>query len=145
MLLVAVASAFVMHSELRRLLGAEHVLEAPPGSPYNLDSSRRRGVVGRADAVVLPGSAEEVAAVLRWCYEHDVPLVPRGGGTGLAGGAVATEGGVVCSLERLRRVRELAPPLWRILPAARVSPRNVQPLAREDPPFLGPDPAAPCP
>ena len=50
---------------------------------------------GHAQAVVLPGSAEEVAALVAWCYEHDVPLVPRGGGTGLAGGAVPTEGGVV--------------------------------------------------
>ena len=79
MLLVAVASAVVMHSELSRLVGAEHVLDAPPGSPYNHDAARRRGVEGRADAVVLPGSAEEVAAVVGWCYEHDVPVVARGG------------------------------------------------------------------
>ena len=142
MLLVALASAFVMRSELSRLVGAEHVLDAPPGSPYNVDSSRRRGVVGHADAVVLPGSAEEVAAVLRWCYEHDVPLVARGGGTGLAGGAVATQGGVVCSLERLRRVRELEPALWRIFPEAGVTTRHVQRLARENGLFFGPDPGA---
>ena len=78
-------------------MGAEHVLEAPADSPYNSDASRRRGLQGRADAVVLPGSAEEVAAVVRWCYAHDVPIVARGGGTGLTGGAVPTDGGVVLS------------------------------------------------
>ncbi|HWX51962.1 MAG TPA: FAD-binding protein, partial [Solirubrobacteraceae bacterium] len=96
-----------MGTELRRLVGAEHVLDAPPGSPYNRDATGRPGLEGRADAVVLPGSPEEVAAVVRWCYSHDVPLVARGGGTGLTGGAVPMQGGVVCSLERLRRVREI--------------------------------------
>jgi glycolate oxidase subunit GlcD len=92
--------------------------------------------------VVLPGTAEQVAEVVRWCYEHDVPVVPRGGGTGLTGGAVPTDGGVVCSLERLRAVRELEPALWRIQPEAGVSTRHVQRLARENGLFFGPDPGA---
>ena len=92
----------VMHGELGGLVGAEHVLEAGPESPYNRDASGRRGLQGRAEAVVLPGSAEQVASVLRWCYAHDVPVIARGGGTGLTGGAVPTDGGVVCSLERLQ-------------------------------------------
>jgi glycolate oxidase subunit GlcD len=131
-----------MRNELSRLVGAEHVLEASPRSPYNHDSSNRRGVEGRADAVVLPGSAQEVAAVVAWCYEHDVPIVARGGGTGLLGGAVATSGGVVLSLERLRRIRELEPALWRMFPEAGVSTRDVQRLARENGLFFAPDPGA---
>jgi glycolate oxidase subunit GlcD len=131
-----------MLSELTRLFGAEHVLEAPAGSPYNRDCSNRRGVDGRAEAVVLPGSAAEVAALLAWCYKHDVPLVPRGGGTGLTGGAVPTHGGIVCSLERLTRVRELEPELWRILPEAGVSTLHVQRLARENGLLFAPDPGA---
>ncbi|MFI4977216.1 MAG: FAD-binding oxidoreductase [Solirubrobacterales bacterium] len=131
-----------MKSELSRLVGAEHVLEAPPASPYNHDASRRRGVEGRADAVVLPANAQEVAAVVQWCYAHDVAIVPRGGGTGLTGGAVATQGGVVCSLERLRGIRELEPALWRVHPEAGVSTRHVQRLARENGLFFGPDPGA---
>jgi FAD/FMN-containing dehydrogenase len=138
----ALASREEMRSELSRIVGAEHVLEAPADSPYNRDAARRRGVEGRAEAVVLPGSATEVAAVVRWCYEHDVAIVPRGGGTGMMGGAVATQGGVVCSLERLRRVRELEPALWRMLPEAGVSTRHVQRLARENGLFFGPDPGA---
>jgi FAD/FMN-containing dehydrogenase len=131
-----------MRSELGRLLGAEHVLQPPASSPYNHDATNRPGVQGRADAVVLPGSAEEVAGVLGWCYAHDVPLIPRGGGTGLVGGALAMEGGVVCSLERLRAVRELEPGLWRIFPEAGVSTRHVQRLARENGLLFAPDPGA---
>ena len=134
--------ATTMRSELGRLVGGEHVLEAPEESPYNRDASGRRGVEGRAEAIVLPGTAEEVAAVLAWCYEHDVAIVPRGGGTGMMGGAVAVDGGVVCSLERLRRVRELAPELWRMLPEAGVPTRHVQRLARENGLMFAPDPGA---
>jgi glycolate oxidase subunit GlcD len=131
-----------MRSELGRLVGSEHVLEAPPSSLYNRDSSDHRRIEGRADAVVLPGDADQVADVVAWCYGHDVPIVARGGGTGLVGGAVATHGGVVLSLERLRRVRELEPGLWRMFPEAGVSTGDVQRLARENGLFFGPDPGA---
>ena len=131
-----------MYAELARLVGGDHVLDAPARSPYNFDAARRRGVQGRADAVVLPGTAREVAALLEWCYAHDVPLVPRGGGTGVTGGAVATEGGVVCSLQRLRAVRSLAPELWRMEVEAGVSTRDVQRLARENGLMFAPDPGA---
>ncbi len=129
-----------IHAELSRLLGSEHVHEPSPGSPYNRDASGRRGVVGEADAVALPRSAPEVAAVVAWCYEHDVPIVPRGGGTGLVGGAVARDGGVVISLERLHAVRELEPALWRMFPEAGVTTRHVQRIARENGLMFAPDP-----
>ncbi len=131
-----------IRAQLSRLLGPEHVLDAPVGSEYNRDASGRRGLAGRAEAVARPGSAEQVAALVGWCYEHDVPIVPRGGGTGLAGGAVPTEGSVVCSLERLRGVRELEPGLWRMFVEAGVTTRHVQRLARENGLFFGPDPGA---
>jgi glycolate oxidase subunit GlcD len=134
--------AAAITSDLRGLLGTEHVLEPDVRSPYNEDASHRSDLQGRAQAVALPGSAEEVAAVVAWCYEHDVPIVPRGGGTGLVGGAVPTEGGVVLSLGRLRRVRELEPGLWRMFPEAGVSTRDVQRLARESGLMFAPDPGA---
>ena len=136
------STADALRAELGGLLGVEHVLGAPPGSLYNFDASGRRSVEGRADAVVLPGSPQEVAAVVRWCYAHDIPIVARGGGTGVAGGAVATQGGVVCSLERLRAVRALQPELWRMEVEAGVSTRDVQRLARENGLMFAPDPGA---
>ena len=101
-----------------------------------------RGVRGTADAVVLPSSAEEVAAVVRWCYEHDVAIVPRGGGTGFAGGAIPVQGGVVVALERLNRVRQFDPLLWRIHVEAGVTTGDVQRLARETGLRFPPDPGA---
>jgi glycolate oxidase subunit GlcD len=101
-----------------------------------------RGVRGRADAVVLPASTGEVAAVMRWCYEHDVPLTARGGGTGLAGGAIPVEGGVVVGFERLNRVRQFDPLLWRMHVEAGVTTADVQRLARENGLRFPPDPGA---
>lgn len=55
---------------------------------------------------VLPASTEEVAAALRICHEEGVPVVPRGAGTSLAGGALPTADSVVLGVARLNRVLE---------------------------------------
>ncbi|HUZ80630.1 MAG TPA: FAD-binding oxidoreductase, partial [Gaiellaceae bacterium] len=101
-----------------------------------------RGVQGTADAVVLPATTGEVAAVMRWCYEHDVPLTARGGGTGLAGGAIPVEGGVVIGFERLNKIRQFDPLLWRMHVEAGVTTSDVQRLARESGLRFPPDPGA---
>src|SRR3954454_16343741 len=101
-----------------------------------------RGLQGTADAVVLPSRVEEVAAVMRWCYEHEVPLTARGGGTGLAGGAIPVEGGVVIGFERLNKVRAYDPLLWRMHVEAGVTTGDVQRLARESGLRFPPDPGA---
>jgi glycolate oxidase subunit GlcD len=129
--------------ELAGLLGSEHV--DPPDTiarVYYQDGTAARGLSGAPDLVVRPGSAEDVAAVLAACYRHRVPLIPRGGGTGLAGGAVAMDGGVVCSLERLSRVREFAPTLWRMHVEAGVTTSRIRRLARENGLLFPPDPGA---
>ncbi len=101
-----------------------------------------RGVEGTADAIVLPADVDEVARVMRWCYENDVPLTARGGGTGLAGGAIPVEGGVVIGFERLNRVRQFDPLLWRMHVEAGVTTGDVQRLARESGLRFPPDPGA---
>ncbi len=55
----------------------------------------------------VPADTAEVAAVVRVCAEHRIPIVPRGAGTGYTGGAVPTRGGVVLSLERMNRILEI--------------------------------------
>lgn len=57
-------------------------------------------------AVVLPRTTEEVAAVLKTCYDLSVPVVPRGSGTSLAGGALPTEDSVILGVSRLNAVLE---------------------------------------
>lgn len=100
-----------------------------------------RGLRGHADAVCFPSTTDEVARVVRWCYDHDVPITTRGGGTGLAGGAIP-DGGVVVALERLARVRSFEPLLWRMHVEAGVTTGAVHRLARENGLRFPPDPGA---
>ena len=58
-------------------------------------------------AVVLATSTDDVVATVRIAAEHDAPVVPRGAGTGLSGGANAMRGAIVLSLERMTRIREV--------------------------------------
>src|SRR5204862_8252760 len=62
------------------------------------------------DAVVLPERTADVSALARFCREHAVPVVPRGAGTGLPGGAIPVEGGVVVAFARMARILEVAGP-----------------------------------
>jgi glycolate oxidase len=59
---------------------------------------------GHPLAVVRATTTEDVAATLRWATAHRVPVVPRGAGSGLSGGATAVDGGIVLSLEKMRAV-----------------------------------------
>ena len=130
-----------LERELRSFLPAGSVLEGAPAS-YLVDETESRGVRGRADAVVVPESAEEVAEVVSWCYEHGVAIVPRGGGTGFAAGAIPLDGGVVVSLERLTRVRAFEPLLWRIWVEAGLRTAELRRIVRESGLFFPPDPGA---
>src|SRR5919109_189426 len=59
------------------------------------------------ELVVLPANVEEVAAVVKLAKRANVPIVPRGSGTGLAGGAVPAEGGIIVSLARLNKILKI--------------------------------------
>jgi glycolate oxidase subunit GlcD len=118
----------------------------PPGAvvapeDHQLADLMGRGLRGTADAVCFPSTTEEVARVVAWCYAHDVPITPRGGGTGLAGGAIP-DGGIVLALERLSRVRSFDPLLWRMHVEAGVTTGTVHRLARENGLRFPPDPGA---
>jgi glycolate oxidase subunit GlcD len=127
-------------SDLRRLLGAARV-EAPTAQ-YLADATESRGLRGRADAVAFPESTDEVARLLAWCSRHAVVVTPRGGGTGLAGGAVPIDGGLVIALERMSAVRQFDPHLWRIEVEAGLRTADLHRLARTNGLLFGPDPGA---
>ena len=119
------------------------IAPVPADSPYNVDATGPwRGLRGRADAVVRPANVEQVAAVIARCWQLGVPLTPRGGGSGVSGGACPIEGGVVCALGRLTRVVELAPELWRMHVGAGLTTAHVHRLARESGLMFPPDPGA---
>src|SRR5690349_19167000 len=92
----------------RAAVGSTHVLTADTDTASYLTDWRGR-FTGKALAVVLPGSTDEVATVIRLCNEFKVPVVPQGGNTGLVLGSVPDLSGtaIVLCLTRLHRVREI--------------------------------------
>ena len=76
-------------------------------APHLIDWRKR--MRGHALAVVMPENSESVAAVIRWCVEHRVAVVPQGGNTGLSGGSVPDDTGrsIVLSLLRMKSIRAL--------------------------------------
>uniref|UniRef100_A0A7C1JV29 FAD-binding oxidoreductase n=1 Tax=Caldilinea aerophila TaxID=133453 RepID=A0A7C1JV29_9CHLR len=73
---------------------------------YEVDAGFDRG---RPDAVFYPESAAEVSSLIRWARTRGLPVVARGAGTGLSGGAVAERGGVIVEFARMRHILELNP------------------------------------
>jgi len=126
--------------ELATIVGTPHV--RPPSALYLSDETESRGLHGHAELVVFPGTAEEVRSVVACCYESGVPIVPRGGGTGFAGGAVPVDGGIVLSLERLDRVRQFDPLLWRVQVEAGIATAELRRIVRESGLMFPPDPGA---
>jgi glycolate oxidase len=101
-------------AELRRICGAEHVLtDRHQLRTYESDGLLQYHAVPRA--AVLPATGEEVAAVVRACHGAGVPWVARGSGSGLSGGALPVEEGVLIVLTRLRRILEVDLPNQRVI------------------------------
>jgi glycolate oxidase len=101
-------------ADLRQICGEEHVVTHPHQlRTYESDGLLQYRVTPRA--VVLPAGADEVRQVVRACYEAEVPWVARGSGTGLSGGALPVEDGVLISLSRMRRIIEVDLPNQRVV------------------------------
>ena len=93
---------------LRAIVGRDAVLaDADELLVYECDGLPQHKY--RPRAVVFPSSTEETSAVLRLLAKERVPLTPRGAGTGLSGGALALDQGVVIELARMRKILEIDP------------------------------------
>ncbi len=91
--------------ELHAAIGKKWVLHAPEDLlVYEYDGTIERA---RPDAVVLPDSAAQVAAAVRIARKHGAPVTARGAGTGLSGGAIPCNGGVLIATARMNRILEL--------------------------------------
>jgi glycolate oxidase len=128
-------------AELEDVVGRDHVLVEPAErEPFASDATA--GWWALPDAVVLPGSTEEVAGVVATAARFGVAITPRGSGTSLSAGAVPISAGIVCSLARMNRVLEVASVerLARVQPGVRAAEleRVLEPLGL----FFAPDPGS---
>ncbi len=91
--------------QLAAIVGRRHVLEREADLfTYGYDASLAEF---SPEAVVLPGSALEVAEIMVLASEERIPVVPRGAGTGLSGGSLPLQGGIVICLNRMNRILSL--------------------------------------
>ncbi len=92
-------------AELRAVVGDEYVIHKPEDLVvFEYDGSVDRGM---PTVVALPDGADEVAGCVKVAAKHGVPIVARGAGTGLSGGAVASQGGIMMPLTRMTRILEV--------------------------------------
>jgi glycolate oxidase len=90
-------------SQFEAIVGKEHVITDPEKRhAYSHDETEDYSFL--PDVVLKPGSTDEVSRIMKLCYEHTLVVTPRGGGTGLSGGALPIHKGVVLSLERFNRI-----------------------------------------
>jgi glycolate oxidase len=91
--------------ELQNLLGPSAVLHHPEDLLlYEYDGSVEKG---RPDAVVFPSSTEEVSQIVKLAAQFSIPIVGRGAGTGLSGGALPRSGGIMIAFARMNRILDL--------------------------------------
>jgi len=126
--------------DLRRLAGEMPILSGGSAAPYRHDQTIQRGIAGEPAAVVLPTSLRQLACVVAYCHRQGLAIVPRGGGTGLVGGATPLGGEVVVSTELLRSFSWKEEALGLLAVEAGVSTATVARLARERGWYFGPDP-----
>jgi len=125
--------------ELRRIVGRESVID----SANDLRIFERDASIEGAlpDAVVLASTTAHVAAVIKVAAKHHIPVVPRGAGTGLSGGAVTIRGGIALQVTRMRRV-EIDPVAQTALVEPGVVNQELSLVAASHGLFYAPDPSS---
>ncbi|MDN4164726.1 FAD-binding oxidoreductase [Cytophagales bacterium LB-30] len=93
-------------SQFQQIVGAEHVIVDPDKRhDYGHDETEDYNFL--PDVVLKPSTAQQISDIMKLCNQHQIAVTPRGGGTGLSGGALPVKNGVVISTERFNRILEI--------------------------------------
>ncbi|MEA3431636.1 MAG: FAD-binding oxidoreductase, partial [candidate division WOR-3 bacterium] len=93
--------------KLGRVVGERLICDPKKMYDYMGDEFADPSLKKTPEVVVQPKNTKEIADVLKLANEENIPVTPRGGGTGLCGGCVPLYGGIVLSLEKMNRVLEI--------------------------------------
>lgn len=141
MLLARMVIATSILKELRATVdGRGLITSSEELRTYECDGLTNFRVMPRA--VLLPTSMEQVQAIVRVCYRERIPFVARGSGTGLSGGALPVENGVVISLARMNRILEVDYPNARVVVEPGVINLDVTGCVAAQEYFYAPDPSS---
>src|SRR5467141_1345447 len=127
--------------ELRTIAGDRGLISSPEElHTYECDGLTNFRVMPRA--VLLPNSTEQVQAIVRVCHRERMPFVARGSGTGLSGGALPVENGVVISLARMNHILEVDYANARVIVEPGVINLDVTGRVQPHQYFYAPDPSS---
>ncbi|MCC5919793.1 MAG: FAD-binding protein [Cyclobacteriaceae bacterium] len=90
--------------QFESIVGAEYMLTHDEEAKHKYAHDETEDYVFMPDVVLKPANTEEVSQILKICNAHHIPVTPRGGGTGLSGGALPVKKGVVISMERFNKI-----------------------------------------
>jgi glycolate oxidase len=127
--------------EFKGLVGKDHVLyDAESLDKYAHDETE--DLYYLPELVMRPRTAEEISAILKICNKHQIPVTPRGGGTGLSGGALPHRGGIVLSTERLNSIIQIDERNLQVITEPGVITEVLQDAVKEKGLFYPPDPSS---
>jgi len=129
-----------LHQRVEQLLGPRGYLYKPEDlTLYEYDGGVDKS---RPDLVVFPQSTADVVAIVKLAAEYKLPIVGRGAGTGLSGGAIARAGGLVISFARMNRILEIDLPNERAVVQPGVVNLDITLAVNADGYFYAPDPSS---
>jgi glycolate oxidase len=125
---------------LQEIVGEPNVLFSQMDlTLYGYDASLEKGM---PDAVVLPGSTQEVGSVLSLAHREEIPIIARGSGTNLSGGTIPVRGGIILHLSRMNRILEIDVPNRTVTVEPCVITQDLQNRLLEEGFTYAPDPAS---
>ncbi len=126
----------------KQILSAKHVLTADDDFFDDYSKDQTEDLVFVPSVVLLPRTTAEVSQILAYCNEHLLPITARGAGTGLAGGALPTHGGVVLAMQRFNEILQIDEENLQVTVEPGVVTETLQNAVKAKGLFYPPDPAS---
>ena len=128
-------------AELKTVIGKEFVL-ADEENKLHYGHDETEDLVYKPGVIVRPSSTSEVSAVMKLCFDRNIPITPRGAGTGLSGGALPVFGGVLLSMDRFNKIIFIDEENFQVTVEPGVITEVLQNTVKEKGLFYPPDPAS---
>lgn len=119
-----------------------HSVSVDDESLANAASDQTEDLHYLPEAVIQPKTVEAISRIVKYCNEHNIPLTPRGAGTGLSGGALAVHGGVVLDMRRFNKILNIDTRNFQVTVEPGVITQELQEAVKEKGLMYPPDPAS---
>ncbi|GDX51950.1 dehydrogenase [Bacteroidota bacterium] len=128
-------------SQLKTIVGEKYIL-TDDENKLHYGHDETEDLIFKPAVVVRPSNTNEVSAIMKLCFEKNIPVTPRGAGTGLSGGALPVFGGVLLSMERFNKIIFIDEENFQVTVEPGVITEVLQNAVKEKGLFYPPDPAS---